>query len=221
MLSFLQYLRESLADPSPVKSKQPFELGSLWYNSKTGQHTAIDPSGSRGQPDSGLQSATYHAGFVVKNPEHFGVTTQELHDAILKFENPKHPDFQTPEGQKRLAEKRIGQLASGYSDTHPGVDSLVMSKGWVRVSRTPSTMYVQGKAPALFRLAKQVHHFHPDITSLSMDVHGAAETYGHLDPSIHGMAHTLVDRDTIQDFVERSGAPHPSYTRIVRRSDAS
>jgi hypothetical protein len=230
MLSFLEYLKESLAQESAPKAPREFPEGSSWYNSKTGQmtpiegHSKYDPKTGEQTPGAnGLTDATYHAGFVVKNLHHFGISPEELHHSILQFEDPKLPDFETPEGRQELAEKRVKQLDYGYRDTHPGVDSLLMRKGWVRVSKVSSStgargtgLYVQGKAPSLYNLARDVHRNHPDIESITMDVHGAAETYGHLDPSIQGMAHSLEGRDTIQDFVERRGAPHRSYTQIIR-----
>ena len=221
MKRFLQFLRESLADAGQAAPK-PLAAGSFWYNSKTGQttHIAGNSTYAPGEPETpgpnGLLDSTYHAGFVVKNLNHFGITPEELHDNILKFENPQQPDLQTAEGRQRLAKKRVEQLATGYSDTNPGVDSLVMSKGWVRGHRNPLSLWLQGKAPALFKLARHAHHTEPKIGSIHMDVHGAAETYGHLDPTIQAMAHVLEGRDQIQDFVERGGAPHKSYTRIVR-----
>jgi len=221
MKSFLQFLRESLADAGQAAPK-PLAAGSFWYNSKTGQTTPISGNSSyvAGQPETpgsnGLRDATYHAGFVVKNLHHFGITPEELHESILKFENPRQPDLQTPEGRQRLAQKRVNELSTGYSDTNPGVDSLVMSKGWVRGHRNPLSLWLQGKAPALFKLARHAYHTEPKIASIHMDVHGAAETYGHLDPTIQAMAHVLEGRDQIQDYVERGGAPHKSYSRIIR-----
>lgn len=222
MLSFLQYIIESVAGTPPQ-----IGTGASWYNSKTGQITPIeghsqydDKTGKELPGANGLRDATYHAGFVVKNLDHFGITPEELHQAILQFENPQNPLMRTPEEQLHLAKKRVDQLATGYNDTNRGVDSLVMSKGWVRVQRHPLSLWAQGKAPALLRLAKRVHTSHPDIRSMHMDVHGARETYGHLDPSIHGMAHVLEGREDIQDFVERGGAPHRSYTRIIRVSSS-
>jgi hypothetical protein len=217
MLSFIRFLQESL-----VNSDQQFPSGKGWYNSKTGKHTVIDPAITGGILGSRLEPATYHSGFVVKNPEYFGISPEEMHDSILRFENPQHPELQTPEGQKRLAKKRVEQLASGYSDTHPGVESLVMNKGWVRINKTgPSSVHAQGKAPALLNLGRRILHLYPDITSLNMDMHGAAETYGHINPNIIGIHYSLEGRDVIQDFVERGGAPHRSYSRLVFKQQKS
>ena len=222
MKPFLQFLRESLADTRQTAPK-PLEAGSFWHNSKTGQTTPIagNSSYAAGEPETpgpnGLVDATYHGGFVVKNLHHFGITPEELHDSILKFENPGQPDLQTPEGRQRLAKKRVEQLATGYSDSHAGVESLVMSKGWVRGHFMEGTkLWIQGKAPALHKMVKHAYHSNPRINSIGIDVHGARETYGHLDPTIHGMAHQLEGRDTIQDYLERGGAPHKSYTKIIR-----
>jgi hypothetical protein len=231
MVSFLQFLRESLAQESTPKTPREFPVGSSWYNSKTGQMTAIEghsaydvQTGKETPGANGLTDATYHAGFVVKNLHHFGISPEELHDSILQFENPSNSELQTPEGRQQLAERRVRQLKTGYIDTHRGVDSLLMGRGWVRVSKVTSStgargtgLYVQGKAPALYALARDVHRNHPDIESINMDVHGASETYGHLDSTIQAMAHRLQGRDTIQDFVERRGAPDTrSYTQIIR-----
>jgi len=203
MLTFLQFLHESLAQSQTDRQATfPVDRPS-WFNSKTGQILPVE--------------TTYHAGHVASYPEQFGLNTEQLHDAILKFENPGHPSMETPEGRKRLAEKRVDQLKTGYNDTNRGIDSLVLGSGWVRVQpNTRRQLYVQGKAPALHRLARTVLQDHPDVRSLSMDVHGANEAYGHLDPSIQGVAHSLEGRDMIQDFVERGGAPHKSYSRIIR-----
>lgn len=222
MKSFLQFLRESLADTGVVPPQKKFPEGSAWYNSKTGQVTPIagNSTYAAGEKETagpnGLMDATYHAGFVVKNLHHFGITPEELHEAILNFENPQQPDLQTPEGRQRLAKKRVEQLATGYSDTNPGVDSLVMGKGWVRVSRSPRSLWAQGKASSLLKLTKHAYHTEPDIKSIHMDVHGARETYGHQDPTIQNMAHVLEGRDQIEEYMERGGAPHRSYTRIIR-----
>jgi len=204
MKSFIQYLRESLAQPEGT-SRATFPVDKpSWFNSKTGQILPI--------------KTTYHAGHVASYPEQFGLTTEQLHDAILKHENPQHPSMQTPESQQTLAKKRVDELKTGYSDTNRGVDSLVLGSGWVRIQpNTRRTIFAQGGASALHRLAKTVLRDHPDVRSLIMDVHGANETYGHLDPSIIGMAHSLEGRDMIRDFVERRGAPHTSYSKIVRR----
>lgn len=204
MLSFLQYLRESLAQPEGT-SRATFPVDKpSWFNSKTGQILPI--------------KTTYHAGHVASYPEQFGLTTEQLHDAILKHENPQHPSMQTPEGQQHLAGQRVDQLKTGYNDTNRGVDSLVLGSGWVRVQPNRGEgLYAQGRASALHRLAKTVLRDHSHITSLTMDVHGANETYGHLDPTIQAVAHSLEGRDMIGDFVERGGAPHKSYSKIVRR----
>lgn len=201
MKTFGEFLRESLARPES-RTTPVFPSGASWFNSKTGQILPVE--------------TTYHAGHVATFPEQFGVTPEELHSSILKFENPQHPQMGTPEEREHLAKKRASQLRSGYTDTHRGVDSLVMGKGWVRVQNSENTLWAQGKAPALHSLAKTVLRDHPGVRSITMDVHGAVETYGHLDPSIQGMAHALEGRDQIQDFVERGGAPHKQYTRIVR-----
>jgi hypothetical protein len=203
MLTFLQFLHESLAQPEGTRrSTFPTDTPS-WFNSKTGRILPIE--------------TTYHAGHVASYPEQFGLNTEQLHDAILKFENPGHPSMETPEGRKRLAERRVDQLKTGYNDTNRGVDSLVLGSGWVRVQpSTRGALYAQGGASALHGLAKTVLRDHPHITSLNMDVHGANQTYGHLDPSIQGVAHSVEGRDMIQDFVERGGAPHKSYSRIIR-----
>jgi len=203
MKSFLQYLRESLAQPERT-SRATFPVDKpSWFNSKTGQILPVE--------------TTYHAGHVVSYPEQFGLNTEQLHDAILKFENPQNPSMETPEGRKRLAERRVDQLKTGYNDTNRGIDSLVLGSGWVRVQpSTRGALYAQGGASALHGLAKAVLRDHPHITSLNMDVHGANQTYGHLDPSIQGVAHSVEGRDMIADFVERGGAPHRSYSKIIR-----
>lgn len=223
MLSFLQFLHESLANTTTPQTPGVFSAGSSWYNSKTGQITPIEghsrydsQTGKQIRGANGLTDATYHAGFVVNNLDHFGITPEELHTSILSFENPRHPQMGTPEEQQHLAKKRVDELRTGYRDQHPGVESLVMGRGWVRVSRSPLSVFAQGKAPGLLALAKHVYNGDPKIRNLTMDVHGANETYGHLDPSIQGMAHSLEGRDHMLDFIERRGAPHRSYTRIVR-----
>lgn len=223
MLSFLQFLRESLAGTPAPKTPGVFSAGSSWYNSKTGQITPIEghskydsQTGTQTRGANGLTDATYHAGFVANNLDHFGIAPEEVHRSILQFEKPSHELMQTPEGQAKLASQRVKELQTGIRDQHPGVESLVMGRGWVRVSRSPGSVFAQGKAPALLALAKHVYNHHPKITSLTMDVHGANQTYGHLDPSIQGMAHALEGRDQIEDFIERGGAPHRSYTQIVR-----
>ena len=223
MLSFLQFLYESLADTTAPQTPGVFSAGSSWYNSKTGQitpiegHSNYDPqTGKQTRGANGLTDAAYHAGFVVKNLDHFGITPEELHSSILQFENPRHPQMGTPEEREHLARKRVDELRTGYRDQHPGVESLVMGRGWVRIVRSPLSVFAEGKAPGLLALAKHVYHNQPKITSLIMDVHGANQTYGHLDPSIQGLAHSLKGRDDILDFIERRGAPHRSYSRIVR-----
>jgi hypothetical protein len=92
-----------------------------------------------------------------------------------------------------------------------------MSKGWVRVSRSSLTVFAQGKAPGLLSLTRHVHKNEPKIRSMRMDVHGASETYRHLDPSIQGMAHKL-EREDFSDFIASGGGPHKRYTEIVRTS---
>ena len=223
MLSFLQFLYESLADASAPKTPSMFPSGSSWYNSKTGQITPIEghskydsQTGKQIPGANGLTDATYHAGFVANNLDHFGITPEELHASILQFEKPHHPQMGTPEEREHLAKKRVDELRTGYRDQHPGMESLVMGKGWVRVSRSPLTVFAQGKAPGLLALAKHVYNRDPKITNLRMDVHGANQTYGHLDPTIQGMAHQLEGHDTIRDYLERGGAPHRSYTKIIR-----
>ena len=200
--TFLQFLRESVA-------AQPSLIGQFWYNGKTGEFRDIDRTDARYDDSGNIQktvdSATYHAGYVAKNPHVFGLSEQQLAQDIEKWDP-------NSSGQRVLQ-----NLKTGYTDTHPVVDNAVMKNGWVRVvGSSGGKLYVQGKTPYLHRLARHVREAHPNVTSISMDVHGAREEYGHLDSSIQGMAHVLEGREDIDNYVASGGAPNRRYTRIIR-----
>jgi hypothetical protein len=208
--TFLQFLRESVA-------AQPSLHGSFWYNGKTGEFRDIDRTDARyddtGNVQKTIDSATYHAGYVAKNPHVFGLTEDQIVAGLHEYESK----FSRGPEQSTLGQRALKNLQNGMVDTHPVVDSMVMKNGWVRVvGSSNGKLWVQGKTSNLHRLARHVREAHPNVTSMSMDVHGAREEYGHLDSSIQGMAHVLEGHEDIDNYVASGGAPNRRYTRIIR-----
>jgi len=211
MLKFLQFLYESLAaTQSPLQT----EAGSYWYNSKTNEFRNIDHTDARyddaGNIQTSIDSATYHAGYVAKNPHLFDLTEEDLVKGLDQYETR----FPGSSGKGMLK-----QLKNGFTDTHPVLDNMVMKKGWVRIVRSGSSsprIYAQGTTRGLHALARHVQKSVPAVRALSLDVHGANQEYGHIDSSIMGISHVLEGQDDIDQFVESGGKPNRRYSRIIR-----
>ena len=131
MLSFLQFLHESLADTTAPQTPSTFSPGRSWYNYKTGQNTSIEghsryniQTGVETPGPTGLLDATFHGGFVAKNLQHFGITPEEAHEAILQFEKPHQELMQTPEGQAKLAAQRALQYNPQSKEAQKLYDGL-------------------------------------------------------------------------------------------------
>jgi hypothetical protein len=124
MLSFLQFLQESV-------TTQPSLVGQFWYNGKTGEFRDIDRTDATyddgGNIQKTIDGATYHAGYVAKNPHVFGLTEDQIVAGLHEYESK----FSRGPEQSTLGQRALKNLQNGMVDTHPVVDNIVL---WDRLT---------------------------------------------------------------------------------------
>ena len=174
MLSFRQYLQEQL-------TKGTIWQGNSWYHPTIGHINTGFAQTHNGQT---TEPATYHIGFVARNPHIFGLTPEDMMQKIEEHDPESY-------GKEVLAD-----LQSGAQDVHPPLARHLFNQGWVRVSASGKTLYTEGSQRGLLGFAKHVRDRYPDIQALNMDVRGE-----------RSRSHALNSMEEIDHWISQGGNP--------------
>lgn len=220
MLGFKDYLLES------VQRTIGNVEGSFFYHPSTNQVIHINDKGP------GINSATYHANYIVRNPHLFGVTENDIHSHLIKqMEKINGAENLNRSHAQEYADHLIGALKSGqYSTASFGTEDdpqedqllgLIFGKGWLRGSSSvyqgKKTVYLHGNNGDATRAVRQISKNHPNIDTVRIDVENPNDVI----PGARKIEHSLEGAEEFADHVLRNGMPRKGRGTVLAESSAA